>query len=126
MALPLLFALAWLAAGPASGQPAPAPATPTTPATPAPATPAAPPSAEDAIAEGAALKVGAAARQLAETAEAIARDGKIGRLSVLRADADELARRADLLVRATAPVDEGAPDAREDAAVRAGDAPPPR
>ena len=53
----------------------------------------------DGMAEGAALKVGTAARQLGRTAEAIAREGRIGRLSVLRSDADELARRADALAR---------------------------
>lgn len=56
----------------------------------------------DAAAEGAALKVGTAARQLARTAAEIAVDGRIGRLSVLRSDADELVRRADALAKMAA------------------------
>lgn len=51
------------------------------------------------MAEGAALKVGTAARQLARTAGDIAGSGRISRLSLLRADADELLRRADTLAR---------------------------
>ena len=54
------------------------------------------------MAEGAALKLGTAARQLARTAEEIATDGRIGRLSVLRSDADELVRRAETLARMSA------------------------
>jgi cobalamin biosynthesis protein CobD/CbiB len=53
----------------------------------------------DGMAEGAALKLGTAARQLGRTAESIAGDGRIGRLSVLRSDAEELVRRADALAR---------------------------
>jgi hypothetical protein len=51
------------------------------------------------MAEGASLKVGTAARQLARTAGDIAKDGRISRLSLLRADADELVRRAEALAR---------------------------
>ncbi len=55
----------------------------------------------DALAEGAALNLGEAARRLAQTADAIAADGRIGHLSALRSDADELAQRAEQLVRLT-------------------------
>lgn len=51
------------------------------------------------MAEGAALKVGIAARQLARTADDISGGGRISRLSLLRADADELLRRAEALER---------------------------
>lgn len=51
------------------------------------------------MAEGASMKVGIAARQLGRTAGDIAKDGRIGRLSLLRADADELVRRAEALAR---------------------------
>lgn len=64
---------------------------------------AAEPAPEDALAEGAALKLGLAARQLADTGQRIAQDGRVGHLSALRGDADELVRRADMLVRLTAP-----------------------
>lgn len=53
----------------------------------------------DGLAEGAALKLGTAARQLARTADEIGRAGRIGRLSLLRSDAEELVRRADALAR---------------------------
>ena len=56
----------------------------------------------DGLAEGSVLKLGAAATQLAETAATIAREGRVGHLSRLRADADELVRRADALVTMTA------------------------
>ncbi len=51
------------------------------------------------MAEGASLKVGTAARQLAHTAGDIAKDGRISRLTLLRADADELVRRTEALAR---------------------------
>ncbi len=57
------------------------------------------PSAWDGLAESAALKVGVAARQLARTAGDIGGEGRIGRLSVLRSDAEDLVRRADALAR---------------------------
>ncbi|MFN7144419.1 MAG: hypothetical protein ACK4YP_11625 [Myxococcota bacterium] len=67
-----------------------------------------PPSAWDGLAESAALKVGTTARQLARTAGEIARDGRVGRLSVLRSDAEELVRRTDALTRMTRePLPEG-------------------
>ena len=53
----------------------------------------------DALAEGSALKLGDAARQLAETAGRIAREGHIGHLAPLRADADNLRDRAETLLR---------------------------
>jgi hypothetical protein len=59
--------------------------------------------AVDTLAEAQALKLGEAARRLARTAGDIARDGRVGRLSQLRSDADDLARRADTLVRMTEP-----------------------
>lgn len=58
-------------------------------------------------AEGALVKTGNAAEQLAATAQDIAADGRIGQLTVLRASADELVRRANVLVRFTEP--DGAP-----------------
>jgi hypothetical protein len=57
------------------------------------------PSSWDGLAESAALKVGAAARQLAATAGTIGGAGRVGHLSVLRSDAEELVRRADTLAR---------------------------
>ncbi len=52
----------------------------------------------DALAEGAALKLGEAARQLARTGGAIAAEGRITRMSALRSDADEVVQRARQLV----------------------------
>lgn len=60
------------------------------------------PSAWDGLAEGAALKLGVAAHVLALSADTIAREGRIGHLSELRSDADEVARRADVLATLTA------------------------
>lgn len=57
------------------------------------------PSAWDGLAESASLKVGTAARQLAVTAGTIGREGRVGRLSVLRSDAEELVRRTDAFAR---------------------------
>ena len=57
------------------------------------------PSAWDGLVEGAALKVGTAARQLARTAGEISGEGRIGHLTELRSDADELVRRSDMLVK---------------------------
>ena len=48
--------------------------------------------------EGAALKLGVAARTLAGTAAAIARDGRVGQLPVLHTDAALLVERAERLV----------------------------
>ena len=48
--------------------------------------------------EGAALKLGVAARTLAGTAAAIARDGRVGQLPVLHTDAELLVERAERLV----------------------------
>jgi hypothetical protein len=70
--------------------------------------------AEESLAEGAALKLGTAAKELAEVAGRIAGEGRIGRLSELRSDADDVVRRADLLVTLTA---------QEGAETGAGDAP---
>jgi hypothetical protein len=52
----------------------------------------------DALAEGAALKLGEAARQLARTGGEIAAQGRITRMSALRSDADEVVQRARQLV----------------------------
>ncbi len=57
------------------------------------------PSVWDGMAEGAALKLGVAARQLARTAHGIGADGRIGSLSLLRSDAEEVVRRADALTK---------------------------
>lgn len=57
----------------------------------------------DRLAEAQALKLGEAARRLATTAGEIAKDGRIGRLSQLRSDADDVVRRAETLVTMTAP-----------------------
>lgn len=54
-------------------------------------------------AEGALMKTRTSAENLASVAQAIAAEGRVGQLTVLRAAADELARRADVLVRYTAP-----------------------
>jgi hypothetical protein len=59
--------------------------------------------AVDRLAESQALKLGEAARRLARTAGDIALDGRIGRLSQLRSDADDLARRAETLAQMTEP-----------------------
>ena len=52
-------------------------------------------------AESAALKVGTTARQLAQSAGRVSGEGRIGRLTVLRTDADDLVKRADALARLT-------------------------
>ncbi len=52
-------------------------------------------------AEGALVKTGNAAEQLAAVAQDIAAEGRIGKLTVLRGSADELVRRSNLLVRLT-------------------------
>jgi hypothetical protein len=52
----------------------------------------------DALAEGAALKLGIAARQLAATGAGIARAGRIGQLPLLRADADAVLERSERLL----------------------------
>jgi hypothetical protein len=57
------------------------------------------PSVWDGMAENTALKLGTAARQLARTAGDIAGAGRIGSLTLLRADADEVVHRADTLVQ---------------------------
>ena len=57
------------------------------------------PSAWDGLAESAALKIGTAARQLARTAGDVGGAGRIGALSAMRSDAEELVRRADALAR---------------------------
>ena len=48
--------------------------------------------------EGAALKLGVAARTLAGSAAAIAREGRVGQLPVLHTDAEALVERAERLV----------------------------
>lgn len=52
----------------------------------------------DALAEGAALKLGIAARDLSATAASIARAGRIGQLPLLRADAEAVTERAERLL----------------------------
>ena len=52
-----------------------------------------------AAAEGAAVKLKNAARDLAETAAKVREDGRIGWLPVIRSQSDEVARRAELLER---------------------------
>lgn len=59
-------------------------------------------SVTDALAEGAALNLGEAARQLARTGGFVGADGRIGQLSVLRSDAAEVVERAKQLVRLAA------------------------
>ncbi len=54
--------------------------------------------AADAMGEGAALKLGVAARTLAGSAAAIAREGRVGQLPVLHTDAEALVERAERLV----------------------------
>ena len=54
-----------------------------------------------AAAEGAAVKLKNAARDLAGTAAKVEAEGRIGWLPVLRSQADEVARRAELLERLT-------------------------
>ena len=55
-----------------------------------------------AAAEGGAVKLKIAAQDLARTAEQVKAAGRIGWLPVLRSQADELVRRAELLERLTA------------------------
>ena len=54
-------------------------------------------------AEGAAVRVKTEARSLGAEAAAVAGGGRVGRLPVLAASADELVHRSELLVRVTAP-----------------------
>jgi hypothetical protein len=56
-------------------------------------------SVTDALAEGAALNLGEAARQLARTGGSVGAAGRVGQLSALRSDAAEVVQRAEQLVR---------------------------
>jgi hypothetical protein len=57
------------------------------------------PSVWDGMAETTALKLGTASRQLSRTAGEIAGAGRVGELTLLRSDTDEVLRRADALAR---------------------------